>query len=74
MAFANLTWDPNKPLSDFNENFRSIRLRLRIVNKDRSNDELDTTIFANYITKLEQATAREKTRGQASMVYNAYAQ
>ena len=60
-----------KPLSDYNENFRSIRLRLWIVNKDRSNDELDTTIFDHYITKLEQAAAREKTRRPASIVYSA---
>ena len=74
MAFDNLTWNPKKSVYDFNEHFRTILLHLRIVIKDRSNDELDTTMFDNYIIKVEQAAAREKTGTPASMLHSAYAQ
>ncbi|RPB19211.1 hypothetical protein L211DRAFT_853399 [Terfezia boudieri ATCC MYA-4762] len=74
MAFANLAWDPKKPLTGFNETFRSIRLRLQIVKKERTNDELDATIYDSYITKIEYATTKEKSSGPACLVYGAYVQ
>ncbi|RPB22601.1 hypothetical protein L211DRAFT_850617 [Terfezia boudieri ATCC MYA-4762] len=74
MAFANLAWDPKKPLTGFNETFRSIRLRLQIVKKERTNNELDATIYDSYITKIEYAATKEKNSGPACLVYGAYVQ
>jgi len=72
MAFASLAWDPKRPLTEFNEAFWSLRLRLQIVNKERFLSTLDTTIYDSYVSKIEQAANKEKSSGPACLVYSTY--
>lgn len=74
MAFANLTWDPKKLLTEFNETFKSLRLRLQIINEEKASAGLDATIYDRYITKIEQAANKEKASGPVCLVYSAYVQ
>ncbi|MCU1500214.1 MAG: hypothetical protein JWM47_4167 [Acidimicrobiales bacterium] len=74
MAFAYLSWDSKKPLMEFNDAFKSLRLRLRIVNKEPLNQDSENSIHDNYVTKLEQAATKKKGSGPACMVYGAYTQ
>ena len=74
MTFANLAWEPKKPLTEFNKSFKSLRLRLQIINKGKASATLDATIYDSYVTKLEQAANQGKGSSPACLVYSAYVQ
>ncbi|KAI5782324.1 hypothetical protein DFH27DRAFT_637299 [Peziza echinospora] len=75
LEMANLVINPKKPLLEFNEKFRSVRLRLRIVTRSRgTNDETDPSLIDFYISRIQTAAASEKGSDCMAKVYGAYVQ
>ncbi|KAI5801384.1 hypothetical protein DFH27DRAFT_610730 [Peziza echinospora] len=74
VAFANLAIDGKKPLSEFNDRFRLLRLKICIVTKSPGDDDHDPNILDCYLTKLENAASLEKGSGPMSRVYGGLTQ
>ncbi|KAI5807961.1 hypothetical protein DFH27DRAFT_638239 [Peziza echinospora] len=73
LEFSNLTINPKKPLTDFNERFRSLRLCLRIVTGTGRQEERDGELIDFYVARIQAAVAQEKGDSMAR-VYSAYVQ
>lgn len=73
LELANLTVDPKKPLTVFNDNFKTLRLRLQIVTKKPGSDDFKPDLVDFYMARIQMAAANEKG-DQLNRVYSAYVQ
>jgi len=68
-AFANLAWDPKTPLAQFNDDFKALRQKIRIITKSRLDDKHDAGVIESYLTKIQNTCLKEKNNGPALGVY-----
>jgi len=71
-AFANLMRDPKTPLAQFNDDFRALRQKLRIITKSRLDDEHDAAVIESYLTKIQNVCLKEKNNSSASGMYTVF--
>jgi len=68
-VFANLAWDPKTPLAQFNDDFKALRQKIRIITKSRLDNAHDAGVIESYLTKIQNTCLKEKNNGPASGVY-----
>jgi len=50
-AFANLAWNPKTPLTQFNDDFKALQQKIRIITKSRLDDEHDAGVIESYLLR-----------------------